>query len=197
MLLLNRVLVALMIVSIGLTVYFTNQATGGYNYIYYDYGDGNWVEYVNNPTHTYSQAGIYEVCQYIEDTNSWNCWDYVCDTLYIGGASCFANFWIEQDDLEATFYPYAFGSFDSVLWDFGDGTFSSDTPAVHEYQNYGPYTVCFSLYDDTTLCDSQCTTIWIDSNSCEADFFYSANGLNASFTNTSSGGISGCLLGFW
>jgi len=177
----------------NLTVYFTNQATGGYNAIYYDYGDGNWDINVPNPTHVYASAGVYEACQWIEDTNSFTCFDSSCDTLYLGGATCSADMYAWPDDLDLEAYGYALGQFDSIVWDFGDGNTVNDTNYVHTYADTGTYTVCFSLYSNGTLCDSACQTVIIDTSGgggggCEADFGYTTNDLEVSFANYSTGG---------
>jgi PKD repeat protein len=174
----------------SLTLYITNQATGSYNYIEYDFGDGSWVTNVNDPTHVYAGEGIYEVCQFIMDTITWNCFDYQCDTVYIGDATCMANFWWFPDGLNVEFYSYSIGTYDSLVWDFGDGNTSSDTMPYHTYATGGTYTACLSLYDSGSMCDSACYTIFVDSNSCEASFTASANGLTVDFTNLSVGGYN-------
>jgi PKD repeat protein len=171
----------------GLTVQFTNQATGSYNWIGYDYGDGAFDQGVPNPTHVYSQAGIYEACQYIQDTMGF-CFDSKCDTLYLGGATCAANFYYFPDGLNCEFYSYSFGIYDSVAWSFGDGTVSSDSMPYHTYSAAGTYTACLYLYSSGSVCDSICQPVLIDTTSCQADFTSSTNVLTASFTNTSSGG---------
>lgn len=179
----------------GLTVQFTNQASGSYNWIGYDYGDGNYSENVASPSYTFT-PGIYEVCQYIQDTINWQCFDFECDTFYMGGATCMADFYYSADGLEVEFFSYPIGQFDSLAWDFGDGNTSSDSMPTHTYANTGTYTVCLSLFDDTTLCDSTCYTVFVDTNDCEADFSYSANNLNVSFTNQSSGSFNAVYWDF-
>lgn len=179
------------------TVQFTNQATGSYNWIGYDYGDGNFEAYIPNPTHVYPGPGIYQACQYIQDTMGFVCFDYKCDTLYLGGATCMADFFWWQNDLDIEYYSNALGIYDSLVWDFGDGTFSNDTMPIHTYANYGTYTACLSIYNGGTICDSSCQTIFLDSNNgstCVADFTSSANGLNVNFTNTSTGSYN---VQFW
>lgn len=173
----------------SLTLYITNQSTGGYNYIEYDYGDGNYIVQVPNPTHTYSSSGIYEVCQIIYDTISFMCFDYTCDTIIIGNATCGANFWWAQDEFDVEFFNVSIGSYDSVYWDFGDGNGSSQNDPVHQYDSAGLYTVCLSLYDTAgSICDSTCYPLYIDTNDCDADFSFSTDGLTVDFTNESSGG---------
>lgn len=171
-----------------LTVYFTNQATGPYNMIQYDFGDGSMPSQAANPTHTYATAGIYEACQMVMDTNGF-CFDFTCDTLYLGGATCQSDFYYFPNGLSVDFYSYSFGSYDSVSWSFGDGTISSDSMPSHTYSTAGTYTACLSLFNGGVICDSSCQTVFVDSttNNCVADFTYSDNNLAVSFTNNSTG----------
>ncbi|MBP1672187.1 MAG: hypothetical protein H6Q25_2 [Bacteroidetes bacterium] len=39
-----------------------------------------------------------------------------------------------------------------VLWDFGDGTNSSDLNPIHNYSGVGPYTVTLRVFDNNNLC---------------------------------------------
>lgn len=173
----------------SLTVFFTNQASGNYNWIGYDYGDGVFEPYVSSPTHVYPGPGIYQACQYIQDTIGF-CFDYTCDTLYLGGATCMAEYFWWQNGLDIEFFTNAFGAFDSLVWDFGDGSFSNDTMPIHTYANYGTYTACLSIYNAGAICDSSCQVVFLDSNggsSCNADFSTAPNGLSVNFSNLSTG----------
>lgn len=179
-----------------LTVQFTNQASGSYNWIGYDYGDGNFSTYVASPTYTYAQPGIYVACQFIQDTIGSTCFDYTCDTLYLGGATCMADFFYFPDGFDVSFYNNSFGGYDQLLWDFGDGNTSTDTMPVHTYTTPGFYTVCLSLYDGSTFCDSACYTLYVDESDCDAYFTYSSNDLTVDFTNQSSGSYDGLYWDF-
>lgn len=172
----------------SLTIYITSQATGAYDVIEYDFGDGNYVTGVPNPVHTYAQEGFYEVCQIIYDTSTFACFDYHCDTFIFGNVACMADFWAFPDGLDVEFFNASWGSYDSLIWDFGDGAYSNDTMPSHTYASPGFYSVCLSLFDTSgSLCDSTCYQLYVDSSSCEADFSYSADGLDVDFTNQSSG----------
>lgn len=171
----------------GLTVNFTNQSTGGYNFTYYDFGDGNGSQNVANPSHTYADSGIYEVCLFIMDTNSWNCYDEHCDTLYFGSQLCLADFYLVVDQLDIEVYDLSFGSHDSLWFDFGDGNGSADTAATHTYDTAGFYDICLWLYDSGSVCDSHCVQVFVTDESCDADFSFSDDGLSVDFTDESSG----------
>ena len=171
----------------GLTVNFTNESTGSFNYVEYEYGDGNGSVYINDPSHTYASAGVYPVCMYILDTVTFQCFSEFCDTLYLGGATCGAFFDIDIDGLDADFYDESIGAFDSVWYDFGDGNGSNDPDPSHSYSGEGSYTICLSLFDNGTMCDSTCYTIYFTDEECEADFSYDDNGLDVDFYDESTG----------
>lgn len=182
--------------SSGLTVNFSNQSTGGYNYVEYDFGDGNFSVNVNNPSHTYAEAGVYPVCIYILDTISFQCFSEYCDTLFMGGATCGAFFDLEFDGLDADFYSEAIGSYDSLWFDFGDGSGSSNPDPSHSYSTEGTYTICLSLFDNGTMCDSSCYSVFFTDEECEADFSYNTNGLDVDFTDASTGGYDAVYWDF-
>jgi PKD repeat protein len=169
----------------GLSVQFANQAIGSNLYLEYDFGDGEYLSYVPNPTHVYDEAGIYAACQFIYDTVSGNCYDQFCDTLYLGGATCMANFYPYVTGLDLEIYDASLGIFDSIWIDFGDGNGSNDPYATHTYSSDGTYTVCLSIFNNGSLCDSMCYNI--EFGDCNSDFTYSANNLNVNFTNQSTG----------
>lgn len=171
----------------SLDVYFTNQATGPYNFMLYDFGDGNFVTQVNDPVHSYNGPGLYEVCQMIQDTNGF-CFDFTCDTLAIGGATCGAGFFYWENGGDVEFIIDALGTYDSVMWDFGDGNTSTDTMPVHTYSQPGQYYACLSLYSGGSICNTFCDTVYFfGGSSCTADFSASVNGSDVQFTDLSNG----------
>lgn len=63
----------------------------------------------------------------------------------------------------------------SLVWDFGDGTTSTDFNPIHTYNDSaaGNYTVCLTVYDSINDCSNQyCETLYdyIYSGGCGADF---------------------------
>lgn len=182
--------------SNGLTVNFINQSTGNFNYIEYDFGDGNYSAYVANPSHTYASPGVYPVCMYIIDTINFQCFAEYCDTLFIGGATCGALWDFDTDQLDVEFYSDGLGTYDSLWWDFGDGNGSNDEEPFHSYASEGNYTVCLSLFDNGTLCDSSCYTIYVTDEDCEADFSYDTDGLDVDFYDESNGSYNAVYWDF-
>ncbi len=169
-----------------LAVDIENQATGAYTEIGYNYGDGEFAYESGDHTYTYQQNGVYELCQFIADPDG-DCYDYVCDLVYIGGVTCSAAFDWTEGGLDYNFSSGSLGDFDSLSWDFGDSTFSSDDDPQHIYDSSGTYVVCLSLYDGPVLCDVFCDTITVQEKACEALFDVDAQGYTVFFQNESRG----------
>lgn len=94
--------------------------------------------------------------------------------------------------------PYTFefvnkstGDYQYWLWEFGDGTSSTETDPVHTYTTPGEYVVCLSISDSTGSCnDIFCMPILVPYEPCIADFSYESNPVNPlelTFTNLSLG----------
>ena len=65
----------------GLTVNFTNNSTAGLTYLW-SFGDGN-TSNISNPSHTYAQPGVYQVCLTVIDSMLF-CIDVECETVKVG-----------------------------------------------------------------------------------------------------------------
>lgn len=102
-------------------------------------------------------------------------------------AQCTADFDWETDQLEFEFINFSFGTYDSLWIDFGDGNGTNDSTLVHEYDSAGFYTVCLSLFDAGTMCDSVCYEVFMSDTFCEADFSFLADELVVQFFDESEG----------
>lgn len=136
----------------------------------WDFGDGA-TSTEQNPTHTYAADGVYTVQLTVITANG--CEAHACevictyngghiDTFYYGCQAMFAVGWGGSnpaggfDPLTLNFYNMSFGVLDTVHWDFGDGTFSTEPDPVHTYDTAGLYTV--TLWIKTVDgCESQIT----------------------------------------
>jgi PKD repeat protein len=156
-------------------VYFINQSTtanGGLTTNnYWTFGDGT-TSNQTNPFHTYANPGAYNVCLVIKDSTSAGvCVDSICQTIVVPGftPTCNANFTysINPNGVHV-FTNTSNNTSASYVWDFGDGTTSSQNNPSHYYPNNGIYNVCLKLYSATNvLCDSQCVNINVNnSNPC-------------------------------
>jgi PKD repeat protein len=163
----------------GLTVNFSGNSsmpTSNTQYVW-NFGD-NVDAYVQNPSHTYTQAGWYTVCFAFYDQSNM-CEDSLCQQVYVGSnTGCDANFTV----IDSMGYVYFINTSTGVsgsssyYWDFGDGNYSSLFSPSHVYGSPGSYTVCLTIIDSLTqaMCDT-CITIQA-----------SSTGLNESFSNFSN-----------
>jgi len=141
-----------------LMVQYMDLSLGNIDFWEWDFGDGNWSN-EQNPIHTYSEPGVYEVCLTISD-NSDICFDTYCEIIFIGDTiECIAEFNVQLDTLNNTPHTFIFsdnssGNIISWLWDFGDGNFSQQQNPVHTYGFAGNYNVC--LYVSSDPAGGQC-----------------------------------------
>ena len=125
-----------------LTVHFTDisSAPGG---VFWDFGDG-YTSTETNPVHTYTIPGDYDVMQIAFSSAQYsNCPDTLIKHAKIKAHQPHANF--SSPDLYAC-APYLVHFIDSsyqadnYLWDFGDGSTSTDASPEHIYTDPGIYT---------------------------------------------------------
>ncbi|HPE57563.1 MAG TPA: PKD domain-containing protein [Bacteroidales bacterium] len=128
---------------------FTDLSTGSPNLWFWDFGDGSFSN-DQNPQHTYNEPGIFMVClDMISDTLGAICSDNYCDTIVIN-YSLQAAFNASLDTVSGQKNRYVFedisiGNPDSWLWDFGDGTTSSEQNPVHIFDQSGSYQTCLTV----------------------------------------------------
>jgi PKD repeat protein len=143
-----------------------------------------------NPTHTYTQPGTYNVCLTI--TDGLNCNSTSCITVVvIGGPAggCNAGFIATpaSGTTSVTFIntsshqyiPAIYAS--SYVWNFGDGgtmTTLNYSPVNHSYLQPGTYTACVGIYvtdivTNTVVCiDTFCTAVNVGGTPPATGFLY-------------------------
>lgn len=145
-------------------VYAQSQVIGGPVTSYlWTFGDGG-ISTTPNAVHTYAAPGTYLVCLTI--TTAGGCVDTTCQAILVTSpGACNANFIAVPDSLPGAYYflNTSTGNYTSVLWDFGDGTFS---PSLgnnwHMYNSAGIYYVCLTISDSATGCsDTYCDSLYI------------------------------------
>tara|TARA_B100001287_G_scaffold125390_2_gene105686 strand:+ start:17727 stop:23681 length:5955 start_codon:yes stop_codon:yes gene_type:complete len=131
----------------SVTVFFTNNSTGGTNFLW-DFGDGaNNIQNNNSVVaHEYDSIGYYNPS--LIASNEGGCIDtlIITDTLIIPGP--ILKFSVEQiggcDSLTVVISDSSTNNVD-YTWDFGDGNSSSsnpnDTTITHTYTNPGVYNI--------------------------------------------------------
>ncbi len=107
--------------------------------------------------------------------------------------ACQANFEAFPDStnqLKYEFFNYSSGDFENVLWEFGDGTTSTENNPEHTYDSAGTYQVCLSISSEEDCHDQSCHTITIMNTGCQAYFeavLSPADSMTFSFTDMSTG----------
>jgi len=129
-----------------LSVEFTNQSSGDFDTIAWDFGDLNSSN-LPNPIHTYETPGIYTVTLTVSgpggndvETKT----DYI--VIYEPAVADFSA------DTLSGIAPYAIsftdqsvGDYDTWLWNFGDGNTSGEASPQHQYISPGIYTVSLTV----------------------------------------------------
>ena len=158
---------------------------------FWNFGDpasgSNNASTSQNPVHTFSVQGNYNVCLTIQGADS-NCYDMICKTIYVGGgAGCQAYFSYLVDSISVPagtpvyFTDHSQGNPTSWTWSFGDGTGSSVQNPVHFYPTNGTYSACLTIYGDSCQ-DSYCTTIHIGNTpGCSSYFEHTSTYLSVNF----------------
>lgn len=151
----------------GDSIYVNDQSSGS-NFLYYEFGPDFDTSNSPNTTFTYDSAGTYVLCQYIMN-NKTGCSDSYCDTIVVPNNSCKADFTQIADTSQQFTIQIINNSSNlsshSYFWDFGDDSSSTDRNPTHEYDNFGSYNVCLTVYDSVMNCISTyCDTVGMDSN---------------------------------
>ncbi len=134
------------------TVNFENNSTGASIYEWY-FGDGDSSD-LFEPSHTFTEVGIYTVMLVASDTSSCNQSDTTFLTIIAGLDSISANFELEEfrncDTLWASFSDLSstLGPSTQITWLLGDGTVRNEGgDFTHIYTAPGTYTVQLILQD--------------------------------------------------
>ena len=121
----------------------------------WDFGDGG-TSGEQDPIHTFSEEGEYQVCLTITNTND-SCESTYCENVYISYdtiGDCYGWFEYSENDLVVDFSGFMKNSqLGTYTWDFGDGTSGSGKFVSHTYADDGVYTVTMFAVDSTMDCD--------------------------------------------
>ncbi len=190
-------------------VYFTNTSTGGNGIYSWNFGDGTFST-ETSPVHIFPSGGLYIVGLTIGDSLS-SCFDFTSAVVNVwdstGGAGCHAAFRIDSDSLNPTytfhFIDQSTGNIISRLWDFGDGSTSTEQNPIHTYSANGTYDACLTIHGADSSCyDVTCKTLAIGTSpACHAEFTYYSDSLNSEFViqflDQSTAGTGSISSWFW
>ena len=141
-----------------LTVNFQDISTGGATGWQWDFGDGSPVSTLQNPSHTYTAYGSFNVR--LIATNGFGCTDTIVKPNYIiiRRASISIPGLPTRGCIPFTISPVpTISSVDvitSYFWDFGDGGTSTLANPVYTYTTQGTYTVKLFITTSTGCTDS-------------------------------------------
>jgi gliding motility-associated-like protein len=145
-----------------LDVDLTNSSSFAASY-FWDFGDGT-TSTEENPDHVYNTPGTYTVTLVayvdgdcgINDTSELEIvvFDYPVADFDFGPdpASLFAPVVFENQSIDDV----------SWLWEFGDGTISTEENPNHTYAEVGAYEVCLTVYNSDSCENKTCDTVIIE-----------------------------------
>jgi len=139
------------------TVTFTDNSTGGAVSWEWNFGDGN-TSTLQNPTHTYTTAGSYNVA--LNVTNAGGCRTTIYKTNYITIRPTEINLFnvpakgCTPFNFLPTFSINASEPIASYLWDFGDGFTSTSATPSHTYTTVGSFTLKVKITTVTGCVDT-------------------------------------------
>ncbi|MFH2142911.1 MAG: PKD domain-containing protein [Bacteroidota bacterium] len=132
------------------TVNFSDISSGVPDSWAWNFGDGN-TSSSQNPVHTYSSLGSYNVQLIVENTFGI---DTILTTVILSGTSVISDFDASTTEFCSAPISVAFSNLsqyaDSYFWDFGDGNTSNLQNPIHTYNNQGDYDV--KLIASSLLC---------------------------------------------
>jgi PKD repeat protein len=134
--------------------YSSSYSTAG-TYLW-TFGDGTSAT-SSSPTHTYSQAGFYNVCLTFTDIN--NCTSSVCYDISVFNYNCSIDYSFTNNiatPLDYTLTSSYVSPTAIYIWYYGDGTTDTTTTptTTHTYALPGVYHSCLTVFDIGTGCYS-------------------------------------------
>ncbi len=163
----------------------------------WDFGDGTVIKSdALTITHQYAAAGPYTVKLYLNDTSFCNYPDSALYNLRVASVLT-AQFTAPASGctpFDAVFINTSIGG-QSFVWNFGDGTTSTDVSPTHQFTNPGTYTVTLTATDSFTCNNTDDTSMVITVYSGPtASFTYSPTTAQENtpyvFTNTSVNAVN-------
>jgi gliding motility-associated-like protein len=142
-----------------LTWTFINNSTNATNYLW-NFGGGN-TSTSPSPTYTFATVGTYSVTMYAYNPNSCNKVDSATQVITVY-PSPFADFYyLPNPPLPNKPVSFTNTSIDAVsyIWDFGDGSFSTELNPTHLYNKSAALNVCLVAFNEYGCPDTACRPI--------------------------------------
>jgi PKD repeat protein len=183
-------------VSNTLTIEFSDASTSPANVItswLWEFGDGT-SSADQNPHHTFTHDGTFHVCLTIHDNIG--CSNQLCQDVIVNAvtSNCHTSFTSSQvtNTLTVAFTDASTsaGTITSWLWNFGDGTTSSDQNPHHTFTHDGTFHVCLVTHDNQGCASDVCLDIIVTgvAASCHSSFTFGqiSNTLTIEFADAST-----------
>lgn len=130
----------------------------------WSFGDGSSGT-GTSPSHTYASPGAYTVCMSEINPNGVTVCSY-CDSIYVSGTGCQANFTYGQQGNTFSFIPAVSGGpVSTYSWSFGNGTGSNLPSVTMTYNAPGMYLVCLTITTASGCVDSVCQMVTVPQTS--------------------------------
>jgi PKD repeat protein len=147
---------------------------------HWNFGDGN-ISVLQNPSHVYTEIGNFDVCLFV--SNSCDSALY-CEIIEICHPVVSDFKHTSLNDTLVSFTDYSVYA-TSWLWNFGDGSESTEQNPIHLYSENGIYVICLTASNSCGI-SASCDTIEI-CYPVQADFTYIIlNDSTISFTDAST-----------
>lgn len=126
----------------------------------WNFGDGHSSS-TASPTNTFAAPGTYTVTLITANPNSCNKYDTAVKVIKVFESPIADYTWIPDPptpNTPNTFTNQSVGA-SEYLWDFGDGSTSTETNPIHVFQKDGTYNVCLTASNQVGCKDTQCKQV--------------------------------------
>ncbi|MEZ4807974.1 MAG: PKD domain-containing protein [Flavobacteriales bacterium] len=163
--------------DLGNSLFFFDNCSSqnGNAQFFWDFGDGSTSTNMHGE-HVYPLPGSYDVCLIVQEGN---CTDSTCVVIDVG-TPCNSlltvfDWTVSGAVAQFTNLTVPVGLSTTWSWTFGDGTTSTQTDPVHQYNSPGTYQVCLTstsiLEGGFTCTDTQCSTVLVGGGqACDPNF---------------------------
>ncbi|HEY0978192.1 MAG TPA: PKD domain-containing protein [Flavobacteriales bacterium] len=161
----------------------TSGGSGEFSYVWDFSGPGGGGVPGNNITHVFPGPGSYTACLNVTDANGSFC--QMCDSVVVDADGninpapttepCEAGYWVIQayDSLGGDVQPIpnelwiwnlSSGGVQpfTFVWNFGDGSTSTEAYPTHVYPTGGPYELCLTMTDSEGCTSTYCDEVSVD-----------------------------------